>query len=63
LIKPSDLEAEAERLIAEGKMPSLEEVLAALEEARNIYRDKILEARRRGTRTRRLRQPTEWKPL
>jgi len=29
-IKPSDLEAEAQRLIESGEMPSLEELLAAV---------------------------------
>ena len=44
-IKPSNLEAEAVRLHQEGKMPSLEQVLAAVAETRQKYADKIREAR------------------
>ena len=44
-IKPSDLEAEAARLHQAGKMPSLEQVLAAVAETRSKYADKIREAR------------------
>jgi hypothetical protein len=36
-IKPSDLEAEAQRLIAAGQMPSLEELLGVMGEARKKY--------------------------
>jgi hypothetical protein len=38
------MRAEAERLIAEGRMPPLHEVLAAVEETRRKYRKRILEA-------------------
>jgi hypothetical protein len=40
------LQREAARLIREGKMPSLEEVCAAVLETRKEYRLKILRARR-----------------
>jgi hypothetical protein len=40
------MRAEAERLIAEGRMPPLEKVLAAVEETRRKYRQRILEARK-----------------
>ena len=39
------MRAEAERLIAEGKMPPLEKVLAAVEQTRRKYRQRILDAR------------------
>ena len=45
-IKPSELEAEAQRLIDAGQMPSLEKLLQAVAEARENYRDRILAARR-----------------
>jgi hypothetical protein len=41
----SDLKAEAERLHAAGKMPSLEDVLSAVSEAREKYAPKIIKAR------------------
>ena len=44
-IKPCDLEREAQRLIDTGQMPSLQELLTAIGEVRNEYRDKILDAR------------------
>jgi hypothetical protein len=44
LIKPSDLRAEAQRLIAAGKMPPLEEVLKHVAETREKYAPKIKEA-------------------
>ncbi len=47
-IKPSDLAAQAQELHAAGKMPSLDEVLAAVAESREKYADKILEARKQG---------------
>lgn len=37
LISPSDLRREAQRLIAEGKMPTLEKVLRAFAEARQEF--------------------------
>jgi hypothetical protein len=40
------MRAEAERLIAEGKMPPLDKVLAAVEETRRKYRQRILGARK-----------------
>jgi hypothetical protein len=45
-IKPSELEAEAQRLIDSGQMPPLEELLQAVAETREKYRDQILAARR-----------------
>jgi hypothetical protein len=47
-IKPSDLEAEAQRLIATGQMPSFEELSAVIVEVREKYRDQILAARKMG---------------
>lgn len=41
----ADLQAEAERLIESGEMPSLEDLLSAVAEAREKYRPKILAAR------------------
>jgi hypothetical protein len=45
-IKPSDLAAQAAELHQQGKMPSLEDVLSAVAEAREKYADKILAARK-----------------
>jgi len=45
-IKPSELEAEAQRLIREGKMPSLEELLHAIAETRAKYAPLMLAARK-----------------
>jgi hypothetical protein len=42
------MRAEAERLIAEGRMPPLEKVLAAVEQTRKKYRQRILDARKAG---------------
>jgi hypothetical protein len=50
-IKPSDLEAEAQRLIDDGKMPSLETLLAVIADVRGEYRDKILAALAEKLRT------------
>jgi hypothetical protein len=47
----ADLQAEAERLIATGEMPSLAELLSAVAEVREKYRPKILAARRTARRT------------
>lgn len=44
-IKPSDLQAEAQRLIKEGKMPSLETLMNTVSDVRQKYRPKIAEAR------------------
>jgi hypothetical protein len=46
----AQLEAEAARLIATGKMPSLEELCAAVLETRKKYASKIRRARREGGR-------------
>ena len=43
---PSDFAAEIERLKAEGKLPPLERVLSAVAEIREIYRPRILAARK-----------------
>jgi hypothetical protein len=40
------LEREAQRLIAEGKMPSFEELVAVIAEVREKYRPLILAARK-----------------
>lgn len=45
-IRPSDLDKQARELHDQGKMPSLEDVLSAVAEARSKYKDKILEARK-----------------
>jgi hypothetical protein len=39
------MRAEAERLIAEGRMPPLDEVLRVIAETRKKYRQKILDVR------------------
>ena len=41
----SQMRQQAERLVVQGKMPSLDEVLAAVAEVRKKYQDKILKAR------------------
>ena len=43
---PSDFAAEIKRLQREGKMPSLEQVLATVSEVREIYRPRMLAARK-----------------
>ena len=45
-VGPSDFAQEVERLKAGGKFPDLETLLAAIEETRSTYREKILNARR-----------------
>ena len=45
-IGPMQFKAEVERLQREGKMPTLEAVLAAVAEVRAEYREKILAARK-----------------
>ena len=45
-IGPTQFKAEIERLQREGKMPTLEAVLAAIAEVRAAYRQKILAARK-----------------
>ncbi len=47
-VGPSDFKAEAERLHAAGKLPSLEDLLAAVGETRKEYAPKILDARKGG---------------
>jgi len=39
------MRVEAERLIAQGEMPPLEQVLAVIADVREEYRDRILAAR------------------
>ena len=43
---PTEYKAEIERLQREGKMPTLEAVLAAVAETRAEYRERILAARK-----------------
>jgi cytochrome c-type biogenesis protein CcmE len=54
LIVPSDLRAEAQRLIRTGQMPTLDQFLEAVAKAREKYRPQIIAARlkpkRRHTR-------------
>jgi len=45
-ITPSDLHKQAQRMVSEGTMPSLEQVLKAVAETRRKYRPMILAARR-----------------
>ena len=45
---PTEFAAEVERLKAEGKLPTLEELLSAVAEVREIYRPLILAARRKA---------------
>ncbi len=45
---PTEYKAEIERLQREGKMPTLEQVLAAVAEVRQEYVPKILAARKKG---------------
>lgn len=47
-VGPSDFKAEAERLHAAGKMPTLEDLLGAVSETRKEYAPKILHARKLG---------------
>ena len=44
-LKPSELEREAQRLVVEGKMPSLEELLSVISETRKKYAPLIVAAR------------------
>ena len=48
-LTPSDLQRQAEELIASGKMPSLETLLAAIAETREEFLPRIIEARREGS--------------
>ncbi len=45
---PTEMLAEVERLKAAGKFPSLETLVAAIAEIREIYRPKSLAARKKG---------------
>ncbi len=45
-ITPSELEAETQRLIREGKMPSLERLLTVMAQVREEYRPLIIAARK-----------------
>ena len=45
---PTQFQAEVERLQAEGRMPSLPELLDVIAEIREIYRPKILAARKKA---------------
>jgi hypothetical protein len=45
-VRPSDLRAQAEKLIVDGMMPDLDRVLDAVGQIRSEYQPKILEARR-----------------
>jgi hypothetical protein len=45
---PTEFQAEVQRLHAAGQLPSLEDVLAAVAEAREEYAPQILEARNQG---------------
>jgi len=47
-IKPSNLRAQAEKLIADGRMPDLDTLLDAVGQIRKEYQPKILEARRQA---------------
>jgi len=47
-IKPSDLRAQAEKLIADGMMPDLDSLLDVIGQIRSEYQPKILEARRQA---------------
>lgn len=52
LIKPSDLKAEAQRLIAEGQMPNLGKLLGVVSSVRAKYVPRIMEARENAMGTR-----------
>lgn len=45
ILTQSELKQEAEQLIAAGRMPSLEELLSAMADVREKYRQPILDAR------------------
>ena len=47
-VKPSDLRAQAEKLIADGMMPDLDSLLDVIGQIRSEYQPKILEARRQA---------------
>jgi hypothetical protein len=45
-VGPTQFKIEVERLLREGKMPTLEKLLDAIKETREIYQPKILAARK-----------------
>ncbi len=45
---PSDFQREVARLKAANQMPTLDQLLRAIAEVREIYRPKILAARKKG---------------
>ena len=45
---PTQFQAEVERLQAEGRMPSFSELLDVIAEIREIYRPRILAARKKA---------------
>jgi len=47
-IKPSDLRAEAQKLIEAGKMPPLAQLLGAVAHVRTKYADRIKAAQKSG---------------
>jgi hypothetical protein len=47
-VGPTEFQAEVQRLHAAGKLPKLEELLAAVAETRKEYAPKILKAREEG---------------
>jgi hypothetical protein len=47
-LTPSDLRAEAEKLIADGMMPDLDQLLDVVAQIRSEYQPKIVEARRQA---------------
>ena len=47
-VKPTDLRAQAEKLIADGMMPDLDSVLDVVGQIRREFQPKILEARRQA---------------
>jgi hypothetical protein len=49
LISPSDLRTGAQKLISEGRMPKLQQLLAAIAEVRQKYGPKLKAARKLGT--------------
>jgi len=47
-VKPTDLRAQAEKLIADGMMPNLDSLLDVIGQIRTKYQPKILEAGRQA---------------
>ena len=47
-VGPTEFQAEIERLKAAGKLPTTEDLVAAVADARAKFRDKILDARKLG---------------